>query len=257
MSTDKPNLLQEDLERSLERAAQEPAYRPAFYRDLLAAIVFVVGDAASSSEPGMLEPGSNLHIVGEVDANGARFIPFFSSLDKLLGFIHSERNYIALPSKSLFEITRGERLVLNPGASWGKEFLPAEIEALLSSGTSVLPERRTIERAKNVMLGQPADYPAAMVASLSKCFVENESVVAGYLALMHDPSLDQHPHLLVGIEADGDFEAVARDAGVVISATTPHGEPVDIVQVRAGEGGVSEYMLKSTVPFFHRRNQRH
>jgi hypothetical protein len=253
MSTDKPCLLQEELERSLERAAQEPAYRPRFYRELLAAVVFVVGDAESSSEPGMLEAGSNLLIAGEVDANGARFIPFFSSLNKLRGFIRGERNYLSLPSKSLFEITRGERLVLNPGASWGKEFLPAEIEALLSNGSGVLPERRAIERAKDVMLGQPADYPAAMVASLSKCFDENGSVVAGYLALMHDPSVDQHPHLLIGIEADGDFEAIARDAGVVISATTAHGEPVDVVQVKVGEAGVSEYMLKSTVPFFQRK----
>lgn len=32
---------------------------------------------------------------------------------------------------------------------------------------------------------------------------------------MHDPSVDEKPHLIVGMEADGDFEQVINEASVV------------------------------------------
>ena len=246
-----------ELERALERAAADPAYRPRFYQELLGATVFVLGESEPSSTGRTTLPlGSKVRIQSETSADGAAFIPFFSSLDKLRAFIRAERKFLSLPAKSLFELTRGERLVLNPGASWGKELLAAEIDVLLSSG-GPLPERRIVASKSQVLLGQPANYPTAMVASLSRLFTENRLVKAGYLALMQDAALDEHPHLLIGIEADGDFDAISRDAGIVVSALASKDETVDIIRVMPGEDGVSRYFIESTTPFFQRDRLRH
>jgi hypothetical protein len=69
---------------------------------------------------------------------------------------------------------------------------------------------------------------------------------------MHDPSNDKEPHLIVGIEADNNYEEVMRDAGVVAGAALSENEYVDFTQVRPGEGSLSEYMTKNVKPFYER-----
>jgi hypothetical protein len=69
---------------------------------------------------------------------------------------------------------------------------------------------------------------------------------------MHDRSRDEKPHLIVGIEADGDFEKVIRDVGTVAADTAPDGEPVDLIRVVRGESGVGQYFLEEVKPFYER-----
>jgi hypothetical protein len=73
-------------------------------------------------------------------------------------------------------MTRGAQLVLNPASAFGKEFTPQEVEALLAEGVNQLPEQRVAQTATTVQLGQPADYPHAMVASLTKLFSAHPNV---------------------------------------------------------------------------------
>ena len=67
-------------------------------------------------------------------------------------------------------------------------------------------------------------------------------------------ALRQHekPHLIVGIEAEGDFENVVREAGTVAADTAPAGEPVDLIRVIRGESGIGQYFLEKVKPFFER-----
>ena len=65
--------------------------------------------------------------------NGSFFFPFFLSLDTLKRSIESNEICVGLPGKTLFEITSGTTLFLNPRGPYGKEFLPSEIDALLGS----------------------------------------------------------------------------------------------------------------------------
>jgi hypothetical protein len=68
---------------------------------------------------------------------------------------------------------------------------------------------------------------------------------------MHIPSQDPEPHLVIGVEADGDAEALLAEIGNVAADTSPAG-PVDVMQVRVGEEGLSRYFLDNVEPFFQR-----
>jgi hypothetical protein len=71
---------------------------------------------------------------------------------------------------------------------------------------------------------------------------------------MHNAAEDQRPHLIVGIEAEGDFENVIREVGTVAADTAPKGEPVDLIRVVRGQSGVGRYFLEEVKPFYERES---
>lgn len=241
------------LEAALRRAAEEPGHRPEFYRLLLESSVLILGHSNTSNGTQTLEAGETISIQNWVRDDGSPAIPFFTSLTALHRSIEQEVTYMALPARSLFEITKGSSLVLNPKSTYGKEFFPNEIETLLSDGVNQLTKRRVAHKATKVLLGQPADYPSKMVDSLTTLLSKHSNVKAAYLALMHDPSQDTKPHLVVGIEVDGEIENVMREAGVVASDSAPNGGPVDLIQIERGDLGLSEHFVHEVKPFYERR----
>jgi hypothetical protein len=246
------------LEIALELAASEPAHRPEFFRLLLESTIFILGSSGQiESEEGdegpiTLKKNTPIQIINWVKPDGSSVIPFFSSLRALQRAIAGDEKYIALPARTFFEITRGADLILNPRSEFGKEFTAAEIEALLTEGVNQVATPMVVEQATEILLGQPSNYPKAMVASLTTLLARYSNVKAAYLALMHDRSRDEKPHLIVGIEADGDFENVIRDAGTVAADTAPDGEPVDLIRVVRGESGVGQYFLEEVKAFYER-----
>ncbi|MBU2154477.1 MAG: enhanced serine sensitivity protein SseB C-terminal domain-containing protein, partial [Gammaproteobacteria bacterium] len=97
------------------------------------------------------------------------------------------------------------------------------------------------------------NYPSKMVGSLTQLLAKHGNVKKAYLALMHDTSVDEKPHLVIGIEADGDIEKVMREADNVAGDTAPKGEPVDLYRVKDNESGVSEYFINQTKPFYEKK----
>lgn len=242
------------LEELLRLAAKEPAHRPEFYQVLLESDVYVLGTAGSGPEgPVTLAEGSTIELQNWESADGTPVLPFFSSLKTLQQAIEVEASYLQLPARALFEMTPGATLFLNPKAPYGKEFLPSEVQSLLADGLSRAPQQRIAEKETRVLLGQPAEYPAQMIDSLTQLFAKHPNVKRGYVALMHDASLDEKPHLIVGIEASDDVERVIAEAGEVAADTAPEGEPVDLLRVQTGDSGVSRYLLEETKPFYERR----
>ena len=241
------------LENALRLAADEPAYRPDFYKVLLESIVYVIGQSERKLDAkGILEAGEKLSIQNWQKDDGSPFIPFFSSLISLRKILKKETSYMALPARGLFENTKGVSLVLNPTLKYGKEFFPTEIEALLKNQVNVMPEQRITQKETQVLIGQPANYPSKMVDSLIVFLSQRSNVKAAYLVLMHDPSQDVKPHLLVGIEADGDIAQVIREAGAVAAGTAPNGESVDLFHVSSEERGLSDSIKKTVKPFYER-----
>lgn len=243
-----------DLEKAFRIAAGEPAKRPDFYKALLEATVFIIGESGPSVGQKTIEAGEEIKIQNWVRQDNTPVIPFFTSLRSLQRAIDTECNYLSLPARRLFEITKGSKLFLNPKSEHRKEFFPNEIEALLSHGVNRLPEQRVTSKATQVLLGQPAVYPAKMVESLSTLFATRGNVKAAYLVQMHDPQHDKKPHLVIGIAADGDIETIVREAGAVAGDTSPAGERVDLVRIAHDEQGLSEYFLKQVRPFYERRS---
>lgn len=240
------------LEKALRLAADDPVQRPEFYRLLIESPVYVLGDAGEWSGARTLAPGETVRIQNWTRDDGSPVIPFFTSLAALRKAIEAESSYMELPARSLFEMTKGATLVLNPKAAYGKEFLPGEIAALLSNGVNRVAEQRVTTKPTHVLLGQPAEYPEEMVAALKSLFAKRNNVKAAYLAQMHDPSHDDEPHLVVGVEADGDIEQILRDAGVVAGDTAPGGKPLDLYRVERGDRGLSQYFIRQVKPFYER-----
>lgn len=241
------------LERILTLAANEPAHRPEFFKMLLVSTVYVLGDAGSGIGQINLEAGSTVKIQHWEKQDGTPVIPFFSSLEVLQKSIDAEQSYFTLPARSLFEMTLGKNLMLNPKSPYGKEFLQEEIQHLLAVGVGREPTSRVVQRETKVLLGQPANYPSTMVASLSKLLAKHSNVKRAFVLLMHDPSIDEKPHLVVGIEADGDVQRVMREAGNVAADTAPSGEPIDLVRVTRNEEGLSQYFLSQCKPFYEKK----
>lgn len=241
------------LEKSLRLAADEPAYRPDFFRTLLSSTIYVLGTAGAEEGNVTLEAGSKIAILRWEKQDGTPVIPFFSSLATLQNSIDGEQPYLELSARSLFEMTLGTHLFLNPKAPFGKELFPEEVQHLLSEGIGQKVIERTLQKETKVLLGQPAKYPSEMVDSLTQLLAKHHNVKRAFLALMHDASIDEHPHLVVGIEVDGDFELVLREAGSVAGDTAPDGEPVDLYRISEDESGLSRYFLTQTDPFYERK----
>jgi len=244
------------LEIVLELAASEPAQRPEFFRLLLESTVFILATSGQLERQGegpiTLKEDTQIQITNWVKPDGSRVIPFFSSLRALQLAVNQGEKYVALPARTFFEMTRGAELIMNPRSPFGKEFTPAEIEALLAEGVNKVAKRMVVEKATEVLLGQPANYPHAMVASLTALLANHPNVKAAYLAQMFDRTRDEKPHLIIGIEVDRDVENTIREVGVVASDTAPDREPVDLIRVDSGDSGIGKYFLKEVKPFYER-----
>ena len=245
--------MQNPLEIALARAANEPAARPEFYRILLESDIYVIGHTDTPGDGlATIPAGAKISIVNLEKKDGTPFIPFFSSIEALQRTLQDEARFIAMPSRSFFEITRGATLILNPGSSYGKEFFPGEIDALLATGLNHVATERVVQKGTKVLLGQPANYPSEMVSALTGLLAKHANIKAAYLCLMHDPESMSAPTLIVGLEGDGDIKTAIREAGSVAADTAPRREPVDFVEVKRGEAGIGEYFIKSVKPFYER-----
>ena len=241
------------LDIALRLAADGPAHRPDFYKKLLESTVYILAKSENQIEGAQtIALGEKISIQNWEKNDGSPVIPFFSTLIKLQTILDKETSYLALPARSLFEITKGSSLVLNPKLKYGKEFFPNEIEALLTDNVNRLAEPRVTQKETQVLLGQPANYPSKMVESLTAFFSIRNNVKAAYLAMMHDSLEDEKPRLIVGIEVDGDHVQTIKEAGVVAGDTNLNGEPVDLIRVDPNEQGLGKYFKRDVKPFYER-----
>ncbi|MEC5318762.1 enhanced serine sensitivity protein SseB [Brenneria populi subsp. brevivirga] len=246
---------QNKLEELLVLAAGEPAHRPAFFQELMDATVFILGrsDELAAEGEQVLAAGGNVEIQHWEKADGSSAIPFFSSLAALQQAVTEEASFLALPARALFELTSGATLFLNPNLPYGKEFLPQEVEHMLSGEGHGFVRQRVVEEDTEVLLSQPAEMPVQMIDSLTQLLTQYRHVRRAFLAQIHEAG-EREPHLLIGLDIDGDdVEEVIRAAGSVASDTLPDERPVDLCLVKEGESGVSHYMTKHTTPFYERK----
>jgi hypothetical protein len=126
------------LAKSLEKAAADPAYKPQFGQVLLASTIFVIGkidgeDPAARSQA-QIKPDTNLTFQSQRLPDGRLLVPFFSSLANLQAFISTQEavNYLSIPATSLFQLTEGAVMVLNPASRISGRFEPEEVAKLMA-----------------------------------------------------------------------------------------------------------------------------
>ncbi|CNH58707.1 enhanced serine sensitivity protein SseB [Yersinia aldovae] len=259
---------EQSLESLLKLAATESIYRTAFFHALLdATILVLVDDSEQRIEDGEMTftAGNGVNILHWEKQNGESVIPFFTSVEVLQQAldiaedqdIDSEKQpFVAMPVRVLFEMTQGAHLFLNPKSEHGKEFWPQEVAMLLENGGLAQPAEMVVDKESQILLGQPEEYPSAMVDALIQLFSQRKPVRRAFLALMHDKNVDDQPNLLIGLEVEGpedEIDQLIQEAGNVASDNAPDDRPVDFCVVSEKERGVSHYLMTHTQAFYQRR----
>lgn len=235
------------LEEVLKLAATEPAHRPEFFSLLMAASVWVPGEQ-KHTDP---EPA-------EVDLqhwereDGTSIIPFFTSLTAMEQAVTSAQPFLVMPVRTLFTLTQGETLFLNPKLSSGKEFSPREITRLLDESGNALSQQSVLEGGISLLLSEIAEPPEQVIASLNQLFAKYKQVRRAWVAHIKEAPQDR-PNLLIGIEADSNIENIIQAAGSVATDTLLDDEPVDICEVVEDEKGISHFFIAHIMPFYERR----
>ncbi|WP_145564664.1 enhanced serine sensitivity protein SseB [Yersinia aldovae] len=258
----------QSLESLLKLAATESIHRTAFFLALLDATVLVlVDDSDKRIEDGEMTftAGNGVNILHWEKQDGESVIPFFTSPEVLQQALDMAENqdidsekqpFVAMPVRVLFEMTQGAHLFLNPKSEHGKEFWPQEVAMLLENGGLAQPAEMVVDKESQILLGQPEEYPAAMVDALIQLFSQRKPVRRAFLALMHDKNVDDQPNLLIGLEVEGpedEVDQLIQEAGNVASDNAPDERPVDFCVVSEKERGVSHYLMTHTQAFYQRR----
>lgn len=235
------------LEIALKNATEDPAAGPIFYRELLDSNVLII---PAGEKPRIVDgavPAESRISIAHVMFDGKPHVPFFSSERRL----PPGTEYLQLGAKDLFQITRGAFLVLNPGASHGKQFVPEEIARLLD-GTIFEPrERYVAPKHMQVLIGQPKDYPTELINALCRLYAQLPAVQRAWVAFYHNPERDAEGGLLIAIDAEASaMDRISGESGVVIERVSKKQKFVDLV--RFDGVGVSSY-FKTQKPFYERR----
>jgi len=236
------NEINQRLEEVLKLAATEPAHRPEFFKLLLDASVWVPGESAEQADVSLT------HWEKE---DGTSIIPFFTSESALQQAVTEEQPFLVMPVRTLFAMTQGETLFLNPKLPVGKEFSPVEIGNLLREEGNALSQQTVLEGGTTLLLSEIAEPPAQVIASLTQLFAKHKQVRRAWVAHIKE-SAEQQPNLLIGIEADSDIETIIQAAGSVATDTLPEDEPVDICEV-VDNDNISHFFTAHITPFYERR----
>lgn len=242
-----------ELEKSLMKAATDPAHRPQFYKDFINSEIFVIRHGPLPEKEGrtVLKEGMQLQIQ-PIEINEKTYLPIFSSVTRLRDTIQKEVGFLGLNALEFLKITRGADLMLNPGSAYGKEFVKEEVERLLD-GTMWKPSQTYVaEKDTKILIGQPKNYPQALVDTLSRLFKNVRDVKSAYLAHYHNPEEGDPPHTLIGISAAGNWEEIVAQAGMVARDVDVPDPPVDFIHIETNES-LSEYFLKGCKPFYKRK----
>ncbi|MGC4003481.1 MAG: enhanced serine sensitivity protein SseB C-terminal domain-containing protein [Pirellulales bacterium] len=249
-----------DLERSLMRTAQEPAHRPQFIHDFLNSDVCVgrygatslAGDDAGE-EKIVVSPDQPFSFV-TVTSEGQTFLPIFTAVSRLKATLKAETPYYRLNAKELFNLVRGQLVILNPGWQFGKEFLPEEIERILDGSYLQAGRMNDLTPGTKILIGQPKAYPTQLVAALTKFCATKPQIRRAWVAHFHDPSSADPPHTLISLDIETDAHRTLGEAQYVASQVPIPDPPLDFALYQNKSGGLDDYFTGQT-PFYQKRKK--
>ncbi|HEU0297648.1 MAG TPA: enhanced serine sensitivity protein SseB C-terminal domain-containing protein [Anaerolineales bacterium] len=240
------------LEALLMQAANDPAARPEFVRTLLEFDLFILIDSAGAQYGSFVaKEGDTMRIKG-VTIDGQNRIPIFTSERRLREFIQTQESFARLKGQDLFAMLAAQNsdAILNPGASYGKFFTHQEILSL-ANGTYFEPGQQVLQNETKVLIGMPKEYPAKLVEVLRKHFRTDPRVKKAYFAQIHMPDSGEPPHLIISIEADGDFQQLATSLNEVVLSSTGGDQIIDMVQF--GIGTLDDF-FRQQKPFYEEQS---
>ena len=239
---------QNDLETALVAAATDTAARPHFYKVLTESSVLVVhvGEPPPIVD-GVVVQEARLSLP-KIEIEGEQCIPFFSSEARL----PTGSRYIGLRVLDLLGFTKGSHLVLNPGLTYGKLFLPNEISEILDGSIFEPKEPLTLKKGAKQLIGQPKDYPHELVNALTRFFAKEPSIEKAFLAQHFIVGTHSEPALLIAVMApQNGFERLAASIGLISRESKKIQTSVDIIKLEASEKGY----FSNLQPFYSRKQK--
>ncbi len=241
-----------DLEKALHKAAADHSQAPAFYEELMESKVFILGKPEEEDTGKFtLEEEQALIIQHwEREEDKSPVVPFFTSLQMLQQAIDSDEPYLELPTASLFQLTMGAPLVLNPNSEFGMEFDPEDVAVLLDNDLMVNSEY-ILDEDTEVLLGTPENVPEKFTGMLSEYFSRQKEVDAAYLGTIQIGD-ETDDHLMVGLEGKGDFSKIIETAiqkMSLLEEDTSY-ETVDFYVINQDDPDISSFMLENITPFY-------
>jgi hypothetical protein len=243
-----------DLERSLLMAANDPAYRPQFYKAFVKSDIFVIHQGKRPPEKDgrlTLDEEADLQ-TPTMQFHGKPYIPIFSSLPRLQASVYGEVACLAINALEFLKRTAGSALILNPGGDYGKEITPEEAASIVDGSVWQPNERYVAPNGIQAMIGPPKNYPDHLLEALARFFATKEQVKRALVAHFFNPDRDEKPHTLIAVEVSDGFDEITSEAGIVARHVIVPDPPVDFLQI-TGRGGLEDYFVKDTTPFFERR----
>ena len=239
------------LEKLMVQAVKNPDDRVQFYRDLLEADIYALnaGQPAADTPGQVLAKGTEVHFQ-HFDIQGVRYLPIFTSMKRIQAMVKSPSSYLKFKGRNFFELTRGEKIFLNPGSEIAKGFTPREISDLLDG--SIFQERPRFKLDENteVYVGQAAEYPTELIKNLLELFSHDPLVRTAYLAVAASTTAPKKPHFLVGIDVEGDWKRILVDVKKAARQGEAAKTAVKFVQIDASPLG--KYMASQTEAFYQR-----
>jgi hypothetical protein len=246
---------QNELEAALVAAAKDPTARPRFYQILSKSDLLVIDESPgppAARGHHVIEAGRSLQL-RQLDVGGFPHVPVFTSSARISAIVKTEVRFLAMNAKALFEIVGTSHVILNPGSQFGKQLTPNEMAQVVDGSIFAPPSTEIVAEARQVFMGQPANYPTHVTTALTAFFKTKKEVGAAYLAHVLDPKFGPEPHTMIGVDIDAgaNFDRLMGEAAIVLDGVARDGEAIDFIRIT--DGGVSDYMTKETKPFFRRK----
>ena len=236
------------LEALLMQAANDPSARLEFLKTLLEFDLFILIDSAGAQYGSFVaKEGETMRIKG-VMIDGQNRIPIFTSERRLREFIQTQESIARLKGQDLFTMLAAQErgVILNPGASYGKFFTHEEMISL-ADGTYFQPKQQVLQKETQILIAMPKEIPTRLIEELRKYFQTDPRVKKAYFAQIHMPESGEPPHLIISIQADGDFDQLARSLHEVVLHSTGGDQIIDMVQF--GVGTLDHFFLQQK-PFY-------
>ena len=223
----------QNFDEIFELAANDIAYRPLFYRTILEKELFLLIHPDNDNLPkGKFTTNGDIDL--KIRTLKDKKVPIFTSADKIYdnGVITGQERYVSMKGRAAFAMFKDPTtFLLNPYSRPSKELLPNEIQKLLSGEIFSSGKEMKIKAGSTIILGLPSKYPIALTETLKKYCDTREEIKSAYLALMHDESSGEPPHLLVGVDLTDHNKQIFAEIGETIIAFVPEGEPIDMINV--------------------------
>ena len=241
------------LEYLLRAATEAPGRRPEFYRALLESDVLALVELSPAQGPGTIPAGSHINLVNWLRDDGVYVLPFFSSADRAREAEPTcKENAVVMTGRELFEATRGQLLHLNPRCEYGREFLPYEVEQLLSAGVIASVTTDVIKSDRQIEIKPVDDPPRAMVEALKVLYRRTPCVRTAYAVHASGLNTPESWTLLIAIESSREDEVVMRNTAAVVRDT--YREAADLVFICSDDGGLGQHIAEAAQPFYEHRD---